>query len=165
MPQAITYGEKIKLDKKDKKILEALYEDGRMPISKIAKKTGIQRDSINYRIKKMLKEKVISFIIPILNPPKMGFPTVNYVSIELQNLNEEIEEKFIGFLKQHKNIIYVGSLSGRWDYLITIAVKDSGHFYEVFKEIRSKFSSIIKGYETSIIIDEPKYDRSIGLID
>lgn len=160
----IVYGKKVKLDKKDKKILEALYEDGRMPISKIAKKTGLQRDSINYRIKKMLKENVISFIIPILNPPKMGFPTINYVNFELQNLDEEIEGKFIVFLKQHKNVIYIASLSGRWDYLITIAARDPGHFHEILKEIRLKFSSIIKEYETSTIIKEPKYDRMIGLV-
>jgi len=161
----IVYGEKVKLDKKDKKILKELYKDGRMPISEISKKTGIQRDSINYRIKKMLKEDVISFIIPILNPPKMGFPTINSVTLELQNLGEEVEKKFVNFLKQNKNVIYIAPLSGRWDYLITIVARDPGHFSKILRGIRSKFSSIIKSYESSTIISEPKYEMMLDLID
>ena len=45
----------VTLDKKDKKILQALDKNARLSIANISRKTGIQRDSILYRINKMKK--------------------------------------------------------------------------------------------------------------
>ena len=84
----IVYGEKVVLDATDKKIVETLYTDGRMPVSKISRKTGIRRDIVIYRLKKMLEKDVISFIIPILNPPKLGYPNLNSVNISIQNFDK-----------------------------------------------------------------------------
>ena len=49
--------EKIKLDSKDKKILELLYKNSRTPVSEIARKTGIPKDSVLYRVKRLEKLK------------------------------------------------------------------------------------------------------------
>jgi DNA-binding Lrp family transcriptional regulator len=160
----LVYGEKITLDKKDKKILEQLYKDGRMPVSEIARKTGLKRDSIIHRLKKMLKQNAISFIRPTLNPPKLGYPLMNNVHFEMQNYSIDYEKKFMEYLQKNKNIIYIGVLSGRWDYKITIAAKNIEHFNQIFKDIKAKFSNFIRSYEISTIIKEPKYEWMINLI-
>lgn len=161
----IVYGERAKLDKKDKKILEMLYKDGRMPVSMISKKTGIGRDSIKHRLRKMIKNDVISYIRPTLNPPRMGYPLLNYVVLSINKFNLAQEKKFLNFLKVHNNIIYVGVVTGKWDYVITIAAKNPEHFSEVMKDIKSSFSSFIKDYDIMTIVKEPKYDEMLGLLD
>ena len=100
----IVYGEKVRLDAKDKKILSALYQDGRMPVSKIAKKTGLKRDSIVYRIKRMIKNDIISFIRPTLNPAKIGFPLIIAVTIESQNYHQFT-------IARHVNILLIRMIS------------------------------------------------------
>jgi Lrp/AsnC family leucine-responsive transcriptional regulator len=162
--KAVIYGEKYPLDEKDKKILTALYEDGRMMVAKIAKKTGLQRDSIIYRIKKMLDNKVILYFRPVLNPPKIGFPTMVSVVIRLENLKPEMEKKFIDFISNHKNISYFARVSGRWDYWITIEARDPGHFDDILKEIRSKFPNNVKEFESFTLIQEYKYDWMLDLV-
>ncbi len=160
----IVYGEKIKLDETDKKIIETLYSDGRMPVSKISRKTGIRRDIIVYRLKRLLENDIISFIMPILNPPKLGFPNLNAVNINIQNFDKKAEDEFTNYLKAHKNIIYFAVLSGKWDYNLIIASKSPEHFNEIFKGIRSKFSDFIKEFEVFTIIKEPKYESMQGLL-
>lgn len=154
----------VKLDKKDKKILEIISNNARLSIAEISKKTQIQRDSVLYRIKKMKKKGVIKFFHSVLDPTVMGYPIYSFVNFVLHNLSEQEEKRFISFLKSHPNIVYVAKTTGRWDLMINTAVKDLRHFDEILSQIRMKFPKIIKEYESSPIIREYKYDYMVDLI-
>ena len=155
----------IKLDSKDKKILELLSQDARMSISEISKKSKIQRDSVAYRINKLEKLNVIKFYTTILNPLALGFPIYSYVHIKLHNLDESLEKQFVAFLVANPQVTYVVKISGEWDYDITIAAKDLGNFDDVLKEIRYKFSKIIQIYSSDLILQEYKFDYLIDLLN
>ena len=155
----------IKLDSKDKKILELLSQDARMSISEISKKSKIQRDSVAYRINKLEKLNVIKFYTTILNPLALGFPIYSYVHIKLHNLDESLEKQFVAFLVANPQVTYVVKISGEWDYDITIAAKDLGNFDDVLKEIRYKFSKIIQNYSSDLILQEYKFDYLIDLLN
>ncbi len=160
----ISYGEMAKLDQKDKRILEALNKNARISIANISRKTGIQRDSVLYRIKRMEKQKAIRFFHAVLNPTVLGYPIYTFVNFVLHNLGEEDERLFLSFLKMHPNVVYVAKTTGKWDFAINIAAKDLKHFDEIMSQIRMKFSKIIKEYETASIIQEYKYDYMVDLI-
>lgn len=155
----------IKLDSKDKKILELLSQDARMSISEISKKSKIQRDSVAYRINKLEKLNVIKFYTTILNPSALGFPIYSYVHIKLHNLDESLEKQFVAFLVANPQVTYVVKISGEWDYDITIAARDLGNFDDVLKEIRYKFSKIIQNYSSDLILQEYKFDYLIDLLN
>ena len=93
----IEFGKKEKLDTKDKKILEILQKNARTPLSQIARKTGIPRDSITYRLKRLEKLKVIRFHHTLINPAKLGYPLYTAVQFSLSNFDEKKEEEFIRF--------------------------------------------------------------------
>lgn len=160
----LEFGEKIKLDKKDKKIIELLQRNARISISEIARKTGIPRDSIKYRIRRLERQKVIRFYHAFLNPSKLGYPMYSYVAFTMHNMTEEKEKKFISFLNAHKNVIYVSKTSGNWDFAIGICSKNFKEFDDILRNIRLKFSNIIKEHQVSSVIQEYKYDWMVDLI-
>ena len=157
----IEYGEKVKLDEKDKKILEVLDGNARLSIADISRKTGIQRDSILYRIKKMKKQKVIRFFHTVLNPSLLGYPIYTFVNFVLHNLTERNEKEFLSFLKTHPSVVYIAKTTGKWDFTINIAAENLKDFNEIISQIRMRFSKIIKEYETTSIIQEYKYDFTL----
>lgn len=152
------------LDSKDKKILEALDKNARLSIANISRKTGIQRDSVLYRINKMKKQKVIRFFHTVLDPTVLDYPIYTFVNFVLHNLTKEDEKTFLSYLKTYPNVVYVAKTTGKWDFTINIAAKNLKHFDEIMTQIRMKFSKIIKEYETASIIQEYKYDYMIGLV-
>ena len=160
----ITYGEKAKLDHKDKKILEVLNQDARISIANISRKTGIQRDSVLYRIKRMKELKVIRFFHTVLNHSILGYEIYSFVSFTFHNLSTEREREFIGFCQAYPNIVYLVKVTGKYDFMINIAAKNLKQFDETLQMIRMKFSDMIKDYETSSIIQEHKYDYMVDLI-
>ena len=160
----LEFGEKVKLDNKDKKIIEQLQKNAKQSISDIARKTKLPRDVVKYRIKKLEEEKVIRFYHAFLNPSKLGYPLYAYVTFSLFNLEPEDEEKFINFLKQHPKIIYVAKFSGKWDFAIGVCAKNYKDLDEITRDIRKKFTKFIKDFEVSPVIQEYKYDYMVDLI-
>jgi len=160
----LVYGEKVKLDNKDKKIIEQLQKNAKQSISDIPRKTQLPRDVVKYRIKRLEEEKVIRFYHAFLNPSKLGYPLYAYITFSLFNLELEDEEKFILFLKQHPKIIYVAKFSGKWDFCIGVCAKDYKELDETIRDIRKKYTKIIKEFEVNPVIQEYKYDWMVDLI-
>lgn len=161
--KVMSYEKDSKLDKKDKKILEILDKNARSSIADISRRTGIPRDSVMYRIKKMERQEVIRFFHTVLNPNVLNYPIYCFVNFVLQDFTEE--ETFLSFLKTHPNIVYVAKTTGKWDFTINIAAKNLKHFDEIMMQIRKRFPRIIKDYETASIIQEYKYDKMVDLIE
>ena len=154
-----------KLDKTDKKILTILDKDARASVSDVARKTGLDRDVVHYRIQRLIKQKYILFFHTALDPVKLGYPVYSYVNLSLQNFNEEKEIKFYNTLKKHKNIVYVAKTSGKWDCIIAITAKDLLHFDNIMKDIRREFSDLIKDFDVSSIVEQFKFDSMVDLIE
>ncbi|HLC78240.1 MAG TPA: AsnC family transcriptional regulator, partial [Candidatus Nanoarchaeia archaeon] len=127
----IGYGEQLKLDKKDKKILTILDQNARLSVAEISRKTGIQRDSVLYRINRLKKLKAIRFFHVVLNPSILGYEIYSFVSFNLHNLTPQKEKELTGYFKSHPNIVYVAKTTGKWDFMINIAAKNLKQFDEV----------------------------------
>lgn len=160
----LEHGEKVKLDEKDKKILEQLQKNARQTIAEIAKNTKLPRDVVVYRIKKLEQLKVIRAHHTLLNPNKLGYPLYVYVLFSCYNIKPEEENKFINYLKSHKQIIYVAKNSGKFDFTIGVCARNYKEFDEIIREIRQKFTDVIKDIETLPTIQEYKYDWMVDLI-
>lgn len=160
----LEHGEKVKLDAKDKKILEQLQLNARQTIAKIAKKTKLPRDVVVYRIKKLENSKVIRAHHTLLNPTKLGFPLYIYVMFSCYNIKPEEENKFIDFLKNQNQIIYVCKSSGKYDFGIGVCAKTYQEYDEIIREIRQKFTDVIKDIDQMPIIQEYKFDWMVDLI-
>ncbi len=157
-------GEKVKLDLKDKKIVEQLQKNCRQTIAEIAKATKLPRDVVVYRIKKLEENKVIRAHHTMLNPSKMGYPLYSYVFFSSYNLKPEEETKFINYLKSQNQIIYVAKNSGEYDFTIGVCAKDYLDFDEIIRNIRQRFTDVIKEIKITPVIQEYKYDYMADLI-
>ena len=155
----------LKLDEKDKKILSVLNKNARKSIANISRATGIQRDSVLYRIKRMEEHSLILHYHAVLDPIVLGNPIYSFVTFELIYSSEDEKNKFISYLKSLKNISYIAKTSGKWDLIVNIVAKNLREFDQVLVDIRMKFSSIIKNYNSSSIIEEIKYDDMTELIE
>ena len=160
----LEYGEKVKLDSKDKKILEQLQTDASQSISQIARKTKLPRNVVKYRIQRLKENQVIRFYQAVLNPAKLGYPLYSYVIFTMSNISLEDEKKFVSFLKESKNIVYLAKNSGKVDFTIGICSRDYKEFDEILQNIRRQFSGLIKDYEVTPVVQEYKMNYMADLV-
>ncbi len=147
-----------KLDDKDKKILNELFENPRSSIAEISNKTKIKRDSVKYRFNKMLKANLVKFKTE-LNLKEMGFMISCVIIASLQNLTLDTEKEIDDFLKKNKSCEKHYFLSGKNDCLIVLRCKNLDEQNYFVHEFRTKFSNHIKDFEIDGIIKE--WEKSV----
>jgi len=141
----------IKLDAKDRKILYALDKNSRQPLSKIAKKVSLSRESILYRLKRYIKQGLIQNYLVVVNLAKFGL-TVHKICVKLHNISENEEKELIDYLVSHKKIPWVSSCDGKYSLIFAPKAKDLVELNDIVKEIRSKFGKFFLEMDIAPII-------------
>ncbi len=140
-----------KLDVKDRKILYELDVNSRQTNSEIAKKVGLSKQVVGFRIKRLLKDKLILFFYSVIDISKLGF-TVHKNFLRLQNLDRGKEKELIDFLVNHPNIVWVASCDGKFDIAFGTWAKDMAFLDKTITELNKKFGEYIAERQIATII-------------
>ncbi len=155
-----TYGgiiEQYELDEIDEKILKILSTNARMSILEMIKKTGLTRDIISYRMRKLSKDDIIHQYRISINLDTIGHKLYK-ILLRLHTLTPEKEKQFITYVASHPHGVQYLKLIGSWDCELEFEVKDEEQLHTILLEIRNKFSDIIRDYDTLLIHQEHKLD-------
>ncbi len=147
-----------KLDLKDKKILYELDLNSRQPCSKIAKKVGLSVEVVNYRIKKLEEEKIITHYQVIVNLAKLGILQFK-ICLSFQHLNSEKLDLIIEKLKKNKSIKWIVSCQGNWDLIISLETYSITKIELLKNEVISLFGTYINKKTISILSEGVAYNR------
>lgn len=162
--KGIKYGLQQKIDAKDKKIMKALFQDGRMSIADIAKKTGLRRDSAARRLKRLVKDQVITSFVPIINPPALGYPNVALLLLRTKTSNTESKEEFLSKLKGNKFIVHISKLIGKYDFYCSIIYTDANHLNKIIEDIKDYVANYVEDFELYQVAEEPKFEDMEALL-
>jgi len=91
------------IDLQDRKILYELDVNARQSLSKIAKKTGMSKEVVNYRINKLVKDGVIRSFYARIETSKLGILAYR-TFVRMQNLSPKKEQEFIDFIIKNPKI-------------------------------------------------------------
>ncbi len=140
----------MKLDKKDTLLLEILETNYRTTNSEIAKKLNISKQNVEYRIKKLEKEEIISGYYPVLNFGKLGYFYIR-ITFSLQHMLENKKNELFQYLKNKEEFFWVFHLSGPCDIGAALLVKDFKTYKEKINELYDKFGEYISNQEETIM--------------
>lgn len=150
--------EKIKevsLDEIDKKILSAIAQNARSSIMEISHLIKMPPHVVNYHLKRLIKLKIIEGFKPKIDINKLGYQW-HLLLIQIRNVTEARKKEFVHFCKQYKKIYYVTNTVGLYNLMLDAHVSSVEEFKEVLLELKSRFSDVIRLYESMIIFEEYK---------
>lgn len=147
-----------KLDRKDKKILYELDKNSRQPLSIIAKKVNLSRESVLYRLNKYFQEGTIRNYLTIINMSKIGF-THYKIYIKLHNITEKQEEDFINYLKNNPFISWIASCDGTYSLIFGIKARSIIELSSILRIINNKYHNFIMEQEITTIINAQHFYR------
>jgi DNA-binding Lrp family transcriptional regulator len=152
IPQEGSKAGAVKVDNKDKEILRLLNDNARLTSKFIGAATNISREVADYRIKRLMKNGLISGYITIVNDKKLGYDSY-VLLLQLQNYTTEDENRIIGFLKNHDYIKWVLKCSGDWDIQTTIVAKDVIHLARIIDEVDNFCGKNLRKYDLAIVVN------------
>jgi DNA-binding Lrp family transcriptional regulator len=131
----------IKIDAKDRKLLMLLNENSRYSNSQLAKKIGLSKPAIEYRLKRLEKNNAIMQYYAVIDFMKLGYNPYK-LYLKLQNAGIAEEEAIIRYWVSDPNTIWAASIRGRWNVAVTIFARSNNEFGIIlgkFMKIHAKY--------------------------
>ncbi|MAH47607.1 hypothetical protein CMI37_17430 [Candidatus Pacearchaeota archaeon] len=138
-----------KLDIKDKKIMFELDKDSRIPLSKLAKKIGLKKETVFHRLNNLIEKQIILQFHTVSALYRFGQKSYK-IYLKLQGASPETRESIIDSLQKNKRIFWIGDARGTWDIIVGIWAGSLEDFFLVHDEILNKHSKYILKKEVSI---------------
>jgi Lrp/AsnC family transcriptional regulator for asnA, asnC and gidA len=148
-------GRKVETDELDFKILELLAKDARIPTLDIAKKLDSTVDTVNSRIRRLIKMDVIQGFRVSINYNKLEYQFFK-VNINLNNYNDR--GRMISYIKYNPHLIMIDRSIGYYDLELDLWIKNLNQFHEIMDDLTNKFPNSIKNY---IYVHDPRLHKML----
>lgn len=132
----------VKLDLKDRKLLYELDKNSRASNSEIGKKIRMNKNTVNYNIKKLEKEEVILGYYAVIDNSKLGYFSFRSY-LKFFNTTPEKEQEIINWLIKDKRVGVVAKIETIYDFVFFIWVKNVYEFDKFWFEFKKKFRKYV----------------------
>lgn len=112
--------ETAQLDQIDRKIVEALSEDGRLSITALSAKVGLSKTPAQARLKRLMEDGYITGFRAVLNPHKFGNDHIAFTEVKLTDTREEALQAFNAAARRIREIEECHMIAGSFDYLLKV---------------------------------------------
>jgi Lrp/AsnC family leucine-responsive transcriptional regulator len=141
------------LDKADRRLLNAIQQDGRMTIVELSEQVGLSQTPCLRRLRKLEADGVITGYNARIDQDKVGLPVNVFVAVNLEKQMREHLDRFERNIAEFEEVMecYMMSGGGR-DYLLRVVSRDIAH-YERF--LKTKLSRVpgIANLDTSFALN------------
>ena len=149
-----------KIDSLDKKILEIISNNARIPFKDVAAKCGVSRAAIHQRVQRLIDMNVIVGSGNNVLPASLGYNTCTYIGITLESgsMYNSVVEKFM----EIPEIVECHYTTGPYSMLIKLYAKDNAHLMELLSGRLQQIAGVMRT-ETLISLNQSiKKELPIG---
>jgi Lrp/AsnC family leucine-responsive transcriptional regulator len=118
------------MDSIDKKLLQLLQTDSKKTTKELSLKLNLSVTAVYERIKKLEREGIIDKYVVLVNRSKVDKGFVVFCHIKLIQHTKEFLTKFESEVVKLSEILECHHVSGDYDYILKIAVKDMEAYRE-----------------------------------
>ena len=150
------------IDEVDVQLLRLLQQDGRITNADLAKAVGLSPPSVLQRVRALERIGFIKGYTAILDPERLGLRITAFAAISLSLHQDMPIERFRRSIQEIDEVLECYHVSGDYDFLLKIVVKDM-RAYEAL--IREKISRIrgIRQINSSFVFGVPKQTTAIPI--
>lgn len=117
-----------KLDRTDRRIVDALQHDGRLANNELAAKVSLSPSPCLRRVRSLEESGVIKRYVALVDPLKVGLQMLAYVNVKLEKKGQMAADEFASAVNSWTEVVECYSMTGDMDYLLRVQVKDLDHF-------------------------------------
>jgi Lrp/AsnC family transcriptional regulator len=112
------------LDVVDRRIVRELQRDASLSHAALAEKVGASAASVWRRVRNLEKAGVLGKAVRLANPESLDRSVNVLCQVRMTRQTVETRAEFEEFIQSRGEIVECYAMSGEWDYLLRIAVRD-----------------------------------------
>ncbi len=150
------------LDAIDKRLLSFLQENSKQTHKELSLKLNLSVTAVFERIKKLEREGVIENYVALVDKDQVDRGSVVFCHIKLLQHSQEYLQEFEKAVMKLEEVMECYHVSGEYDYLIKVLVRDMKHFRS-FMVTKLTTLRHIGSTQSSFSINEVKHTTAITL--
>lgn len=124
----------VDLDEFDRRILDALSDDGRMTVTDLSKRVGLSKTPCMVRLKRLIDARYILGFRAIVDPVKLGMDHIAFAEVKLSDTREAALEQFNAAVLRIPEVEECHMIAGNFDYLLKVRTSDIRKYRAVLGE-------------------------------
>ena len=121
-----------KIDNLDRKILQIIMKNARIPSKDVAVECGVSRAAIHQRIQRMIDMDVITGSGYNVNPKALGYATCTYIGVKLDR--GSMYRDVVPELEKIREVVECHFTTGPYTMLIKLYARDNQHLMELLND-------------------------------
>jgi len=139
-----------KIDNLDRRILEIVMRNARIPSKNVAEVCGVSRAAIHQRIQRLVDLGVITGSGYTVNPKELGYHTCTYIGVNLER--GAMYRKVVPEIEKIAEVIECHFTTGPYTMLLKLVARDNEHLMDLLNN-RIQMIPGVTGTETLISLD------------
>ena len=149
-----------KIDKLDRKILEMISEDARVPFLEVARVCNVSGAAIHQRIQKLTSLGILKGSKFMMDPEKIGYETCAYMGLNLKN--PEDFDHVVEELQHIPEVTECHYTTGNFDMFIKIYAKNNHHLLTI---IHDQLQPLGLSSSETLISFHSAFERQLPLLE
>ena len=112
------------MDEVDRRIVRELQRDASLSHAALAERVGASAASVWRRVRVLEKEGVLGPVVRLADSEQLGRSVNVLCQVRMTRQTIDAREDFESFIQSRAEIVECYAMSGEWDYLLRIAVRD-----------------------------------------
>ena len=139
-----------KIDDLDKKILETISQNARVPFKDVAVDCGVSRAAIHLRVQHLIDMGIISGSCYEIDVRRLGYKTCTYIGIRLErgSMYKEVVER----LREIPEVVECCYTTGPYSILAKMYSNDNEHLMQLLNGRVQEIPGVVST-ETMIVLD------------
>jgi len=126
------------LDATDLQLLKLLGENSKMTMKELAAQVNLSATPVFERVKRLETNGYIKKYIALIDAEKLNYGIIVFCNIRLKHHDKSIGHEFVTDIMGLSEVVECYNISGDYDFLLKIYVKDMKHYQDfVFNKLGS----------------------------
>lgn len=151
----------IKMDSKDRHILEILQENADIHISDLAQRVGLSQTPCWRRIQRLKEQGVIVKNVTLVKPQMVNVGVTVFVTVRTSIHTSTWFEQFKSVVEAIPEVVEFYRMSGEIDYLLRVVVPDIAAYDKVYKRLIS--GTNLLDVSSSFAMEEIKFTTALPM--
>lgn len=148
------------LDAIDRKLLQVLREDARISVRGLARVIGMSAGAVGERLERLEARGVIKGYRVDIDPAALGLGLEVLIGIELSQHQAVVET--MDTLRNVPEVVQVELVTGRWDVVVRLRLRDQEHLKDVLTSSVWKIPSV-RHSESMIVLESFVDDQLVRM--
>jgi Lrp/AsnC family leucine-responsive transcriptional regulator len=143
------------LDPIDRKILNALQQDGRVTMTDLAAQVGLSATPCTERVRRLEREGIISGYHARVNPLALGLRVLVFIEIRVSNKSPKVLDEIRQSLEKLDEITECHLVTGDFDYLIKARLGALEDYHDLLCTLHSYLPGVVM-QRSYVVMEELK---------